>query len=174
MKLLGLDCASKKTGYSVFIDGKLIEDGIFFATGENVIDRILQIKKQISDKVREFDIDHMIPEEVQFHKAFNAGTARDLAWLQGAVIALADDLDLGICLYPSNVWRSIMGYTGVQNRSKQKQWAIDKINEIYGFDYKYYPTDAKDRISDDDKAEAVLIGLAYLKENGLLKGKKYG
>ena len=50
-------------------------------------------------------------------------------------------------------------------RDIQKQKAVDKINEIYNLGFVYSKTETKARHTDDDKAEAICLGLAYIKDN---------
>ena len=49
-------------------------------------------------------------------------------------------------------------------RSYQKQAAVDKVNELFGFNFIYNETETKNKLTDDDKAEAICLGLAYIKE----------
>lgn len=173
-KIMGLDLATKKTGWSIFHDDKLIDYGIFFADKNevNVHSRILQIKKQILNKIKEHKIEHIIIENVPINLHSNLKIGMDLIVLQGVILSVCDDLDLGLQLLSPSSWRSSMGlYDGTRatmKRDCQKQKAIDMVNEIYGFDFKYYKSDTKTKISDDDKAESILLVMAYnkiLKEN---------
>ena len=71
-------------------------------------------------------------------------------------------------MYAPSSWRSIMGlYNGTTEGTKrdyQKQAAVDFVNKLYGFDFKYYTNDTKKKQTDDDMAEAILLGLAFQKE----------
>ena len=49
-------------------------------------------------------------------------------------------------------------------REVQKQKAVDKINEVYNLGFIYNATETKTRFTDDDKAEAICLGLAYIKD----------
>ena len=42
---------------------------------------------------------------------------------------------------------------------------VDKINEIYNLGFVYSKTETKTKHTDDDKAEAICLGLAYIKDN---------
>ena len=49
-------------------------------------------------------------------------------------------------------------------REVQKQKAIDKVNEIYNLNFIYNKTETKTKHTDDDKAEAICLALAYITE----------
>ena len=49
-------------------------------------------------------------------------------------------------------------------RDNQKRKAVEIVNELFGLDFVYNETETKSRFTDDDKAEAILIALAYLKQ----------
>ena len=49
-------------------------------------------------------------------------------------------------------------------RDFQKRRAVEVVNEIYDLKLIYNATETKTRFTDDDKAEAILIALAYLKD----------
>ena len=42
---------------------------------------------------------------------------------------------------------------------------VDKVNEIYNLGLIYSETETKTKHTDDDKAEAICLGLAYIKDN---------
>ena len=49
-------------------------------------------------------------------------------------------------------------------RDFQKRKAVETVNSIYNLGFVYNETETKTRLTDDDKAEAILIALAYLKD----------
>lgn len=167
--ILSLDMATKKTGFAVFYDNQLIDYGIFLADKDeiNVHTRILTIRKQILEKIKEHNIKYIIAEQVPINIHSNLKTGGDLLIMQGVLLSLAEDYNLFFNLLSPTQWRSILNmYNGTREGKKrdyQKQKAVDIVNKIYEFDFKYYKTDSKTRISDDDKAEAILLALAYLK-----------
>ena len=77
--------------------------------------------------------------------------------------------NIAYTFYAPSSWRSIIGtYDGTRQGMKrdiQKQKAVDKINEIYGLGFVYSKTETKTKNTDDDKAEAICLGLAYIKDN---------
>ena len=99
----------------------------------------------------------------------NLKTGKDLSILQGVVLSLCFKYELDYVLYNPSAWRSIVGlYNGTREgmkREYQKRAAVDKVNELFNFDFIYNETETKTRLTDDDKAEAICLGLAYIKEN---------
>jgi len=173
-KIMGLDLASKRSGYSVYFDDELIDYGLFVADEKevNVHVRILDMKKQIIKKIKEHDIGYIIAEQVPVNAHSNLKVGKDLCILQGVLLSVCDDYDVGLELLSPSQWRSVVGsYNGTRagmKRDYQKEKAVSIVNDMYGFDFKYYKTESKARKSDDDKAEAILLALAYkkiLKEN---------
>ena len=49
-------------------------------------------------------------------------------------------------------------------RNNQKRKAVEMVNELFGLDFVYNETETKSKFTDDDKAEAILIALAYIKD----------
>lgn len=169
MNLLALDLATKKTGYAIFVDGVLKDYGVIKADEGNYQQRILQIREKVVKKIVEFGIEYLVLEEVPMQQFNNLIVAHDLCVCQGVFLDLCCIYELGMKLYFPTAWRSLMGlYEGKKEDKKrdvQKQKAVEKANNIFGLDLKYFKSDSKKNISDDDIAEAILIGLAYLKEN---------
>ena len=77
--------------------------------------------------------------------------------------------NIAYTFYVPSSWRSIIGtYDGTRQGMKrdiQKQKAVDKTNEIYNLGFVYSKTETKTKHTDDDKAEAICLGLAYIKDN---------
>lgn len=170
MNVLALDLSTHKTGYAVFLKNILKTYGLFEAEGCNYHQRILFVREKIIEKIREFKIDYIILEEVPMSKNNNLRVAHDLCVCQGAVVGICGQLDLGLRLYPPTSWRSVMGtYDGTREGTKrdvQKERAVNLVNGIYGLTFEYWKSDTKKHKSDDDICEAILLGLAFLKEEG--------
>jgi len=168
VKILSIDFATKKTGYAIFINGKLQSYGIMYADSQNVHERILHIRSQILEKIIQYGITHVVLEEIPMQKNNNLIVAHDLCVGQGAILVSCYDHNLGLKLYSPTSWRSIMELYNGTNESKkrdyQKQAAVNLVNELYGLDLKYYKSETKKNKTDDDIAEAILIGLAFIKE----------
>jgi Holliday junction resolvasome RuvABC endonuclease subunit len=170
--ILALDMATKKTGWALFnyADGGLVDYGVIRTESDETKDRMEEIYFRISEKIKTYPkITTIVFEDVPLNNHNNLKTGKDLSILQGVILSLCFEYSLDYALYNPSAWRSIIGlYNGTREgmkRDYQKKAAVDKVNELYGLDFVYNETETKSRFTDDDKAEAICLGLAYLKEN---------
>jgi Holliday junction resolvasome RuvABC endonuclease subunit len=168
--ILGLDCATKKTGFSVFdYTDTLVTSGVLVTSAEETKDRIKELYSMIKNMIFEYDIEIIVLEDVPVNSHSNLKVGKDLATLQGVVLAICFENDIQYYLYNPSAWRSVVGtYNGTRDgmkRDVQKQKAVDKVNELYNLSLHYRKTDTKTEMSDDDQAEAILIARAYILEN---------
>jgi Holliday junction resolvasome RuvABC endonuclease subunit len=164
IKVIGLDSATKKTGYGCNEDGKLISYGLIKADAkeENIDTRIEQIYKQIKQLVLEFKPDYIIFENTPSHN--NPQLGRQLSRLHGCIMSLCYDYNIGFRDYMPSQWRKVAGtYDGKREHMKreyQKQQSVDICNQKYGTNFVYNKNDNK---TDDDIAEAILIADSFYK-----------
>lgn len=172
MEILGIDAATKKTGYSILNSetGDLVDCGLIETSSVDVRDRM----KEIYSKLREIIINNnnikvVVVEDVPVNNHSNLKTGKDLSILHGVILGVCFEQHLPCVVYAPSGWRSVVGtYDGTRQgmkRAVQKQTAVNKVNEIYNLDFNYYPRDTKKNKSDDDKAEAILIARALYLEN---------
>lgn len=169
--ILGLDMATKKTGYSLLYDnGSLFECGLIRTLSEDTKGRMLEIYNAIEKIVQSFNIRHIVFEDVPVNTHSNIKTGKDLSVLQGVVLALCFRYNITYTLYNPSAWRSIVGtYDGTREgmkRDVQKQRAVELVNRLYDLGFVYNARETKAKLTDDDRAEAILIALAYIKEHG--------
>lgn len=167
--ILGLDMATKKTGYGIIdIDGNLYEYGVIRTNSEEPRERIREIYYAIENIINTNDIIHIVFEDVPVTNHNNLKTGKDLCILQGAILSLCFKYNINFSFYAPSAWRSLIGlYDGTRNGTKrnvQKQRAIDKINSLYNLNFIYNEVETKTKHTDDDKAEAICLGLAYIKD----------
>jgi Holliday junction resolvasome RuvABC endonuclease subunit len=166
IKVLGLDSASKKTGYCCNQDGKLISYGLIKADDkENNTDiRIEQIYNQIKQIVLDFKPDYIVFENTPSQN--NPQLARTLSRIHGTIMSLCFDYDIGIRDYMPTQWRKVVNtYDGKREHMKreyQKQKAVEICNQKYGTTFIY---DKNDNKTQDDIAEAILIAESFYKLN---------
>lgn len=169
--ILGLDMATKKTGYSLLnYDGSLCDYGLIRTTNDDVRIRIKEIYNNIENIIKGNNIDHIVFEDVPVTNHNNLKTGKDLCILQGSILSLCFKYNIDFSFYAPSSWRSIVGtYDGTRQGMKrdiQKQKAVEKVNDIYNLNFVYNATETKTRFTDDDKAEAICIALAYIKDRG--------
>jgi len=80
-----------------------------------------------------------------------------LARLQGMIMRLCDQYQIAYEIYQPTAWRSILGFTQGQTKRKElKAQAMAYVEKSYGLHV------------GEDTCEAICIGLAHLKNNGML------
>lgn len=166
--ILSLDLATKKTGYAIMKDdSSLVEYGLIRTFSNEPRDRIKEIYFGVENIIKNNEITHIICEDVPINNHNNLKTGKDLCILQGAILTLGFLYGINFTFYNPSSWRSIIGlYDGTREGTKraiQKQKAVNKVNEIYKLNLVYYEKENKNCITDDDKAEAICLGLAYIK-----------
>lgn len=168
--ILGLDMATKKTGFSL-IDkyGNLYDYGVIYTKESDVRLRIKEIYDSIEDIISKNSIDCIVFEDVPVTSHNNLKVGKDLSILQGTILSLCFKYKISYHFYLPSSWRSIIGtYDGTRQGMKreiQKQRAVDKVNELYDLEFVYKASETKSERTDDDKAEAICIALAYIKDN---------
>lgn len=167
MQILGIDAATKKTGYGI-IDansGELVEYGLIKTTSDDVRDRMKEIHFKLKEVIKNKDIKVVVVEDIPINNHANLKTGKDLSILHGVILGVCFEQCLPWVVYAPSAWRSIVGtYDGTRDGMKreiQKQTAVDKVNELYNLNLHYFTRDTKENQSDDDKAEAILIARAF-------------
>lgn len=148
---MGLDNATRKSGFAIKEDGIIVQKGLFKSSNSDMMQRIEEMYLQIKNIVEEYNIDYIGFENTTFSS--NIDTLKGLSFLAGSIFALCVEKDLGCrILFPSE-WRKNFGFKG-KERKLLKQQAIEYVNSKYGFDYVYDP---KDKNGHDDICEAICI-----------------
>ena len=170
MNILGIDAATKKTGYSIidYRDGSLVEYGLIKTDSDDIRDRMKEIYSNLKNICQKKDIKVVIVEDVPVNNHSNLKTGKDLSILHGVILGLCFEQCLPFVAFSPSSWRSVVGtYNGTREgmkRETQKRLAVDKVNELYKLNFNYYTRDTKAKQSDDDIAEAILIARDYYLE----------
>ena len=158
MTLLSLDLSTKRTGYAIFKDKKLILHGYFSATSTDVINRIKKMTVEIKQLIQEHQPKKIIIEEVRpdddRYGTGNLHTHKVLMWLQASIEFMVHDDFSGITIeyiYPSE-WRTLCGIRNGRGikRESLKEEDINFVKQNYGITV------------NDDVADAIGIGHAYV------------
>ncbi|MGL4754247.1 MAG: crossover junction endodeoxyribonuclease RuvC [Aeromonadaceae bacterium] len=142
MKTISFDQATRETGYAVFVDGELTFSGVLRA------ESLLGMLDVITELLTRERPEKVVLEDIQYQN--NQHTYKILAQLQGALLFILHRRSIEAVVLAPSTWRSIMGIGG-RKRAEQKQAAVDYFDEKFAA----------------DEAEAILIGLAEEKRNGL-------
>lgn len=130
MNILGLDLGTKKTGWSVFKDEKLVGYGVISCDHKNVRVRTLTIRDEIKKLIESKDIDRVVAEELKvgFGGAMsNFNTVVTLAVLQGCVLGLCIDCGVEFITYDPSVWRKFTGVNRKRIECKTCGWLDEFI-----------------------------------------------
>ena len=167
MEILGIDAATKKTGYGI-IDaetGALVDYGLIKTSSDDVRDRMKEIYFKLKEIIQRNDIKVVVVEDIPVNNHSNLKTGKDLSVLHGVILGVCFEQCLPWVVYAPSSWRSVVGtYDGTREGTKreiQKQVAVDKVNELYNLNLNYFVRDTKENQSDDDKAEAILIARSF-------------
>lgn len=161
IRVFSIDQSSQKSGTAVFDNSNLIYHGVIDLHKEkNAEIRIKNMCKQIKQLVEEYYPDCIVAEDVNLRNG-SVRTVIMLARLSGNIQEMAFEADIPIIFYSPSTWRRIAGIKMGRDikREQLKQEAIDMVRKSYGFK------------CGDDEAEAIIEGLAYLKENDFLPNK---
>lgn len=160
IKILALDQATKISGYSLFENKKLITYGTLEAEEKekNPIERMKQMQDKIITLIDKFKPNFIVFEDTQFQN--NYGTFQQLSQLQGVVMSILFDKDIGFEIIQPTAWKSATGVKG-RKRIEQKSSAIQVVKDKY-----------KVEVSEDE-ADAILIGVWAI-NNIKVKGDNIG
>lgn len=131
MTILAIDQASCKSGYSVGINGKLVQYGIVEAKGEGD-SRIYDMANKLKHKIVEVKPDSIYIENIQL-QAGNVSTYQMLARLQGMIIWITKELNIPLEIVPPVTWKSSIGICKGK-RKDQKEACIKYVEDKYSID----------------------------------------
>jgi Holliday junction resolvasome RuvABC endonuclease subunit len=146
IKILCLDQATKISGYSLFDNKKLITYGILQANEKekNPIERMKQMNDKLAKLIDEIKPEFVVFEDTQFQN--NYGTFQQLSQMQGILMNLLFERDIGFTIIQPSAWKSAAGVKG-RKRIEQKSSAIQIVKN----EFKIEPS--------EDEADAILIGV---------------
>ena len=152
--LLALDQASQVSGYSIFIDGKLVKYGKITLKDEEIGPRLVTLRKTIIDLIKEYNITQIAFEDIQMQASVgnNVKTFKVLANVYGVILELCEELKLKYEIVSSNTWKSTLKIKG-KGRAEQKRAAQAFVQETYGIK------------CSQDEADAICIGSHMLKNS---------
>ena len=151
MRLLSLDLSTKSSGWCVGQDGNLESHGCISASSRDVIKRIIKMRDQLSEIVKNNKIDKIIMEEVR--PEYNSHTNKVLMWLQAVIVVAAYEVNPKIEyeFIGASEWRAALKIKqgrGVKRQALKPQ-DIQYVESKYGLKV------------NDDEADAICIFDAY-------------
>lgn len=163
---LSFDASTTSTGYAIFDDGVLVEKGLIRSKKKDSIERISEIYDGCRKIFSRNIYDYVFIEDVPLSSVVNRRVAENLLLLQGTILSLCIERGCQfVQMEPSN-WRKLSGLKAGRKREEQKKAAIELVNELYGFDYKWIDGKYDTITGDSDVCEAILVGIAGMKKVG--------
>ena len=84
--ILGLDAATRKTGYSILNEKmEIIEYGLIRTISTENVERMKEIYEQIDAILSKYPISNIVVEDVPVNTHNNLKTGKDLSVLQGVI-----------------------------------------------------------------------------------------
>lgn len=186
MRILGLDMSSKKSGYALLDNDKLIDYGCWEMDSDVNKDwrkRIIFMAEQLNNYFLTHQIDKVYVEDVP-PIIQNSQTVKVLSALQGCLMAVCNLHNADVTFVPVTEWKNIIKIDlshSSENKQKQKQFkssnntkglsklkervkayekkmSIDYANNYFGLDLKYISPSSKK--NQDDIADAINIAIS--------------
>ena len=129
-RVLALDQATKVSGWAIFSNEKLIKYGTFETQLENEIQRDIQIKNWLINVIKNWGIDFVALEGVQYEERFGVTTFATLARLQGILMSLLEEMEVQYTICHTATWRNFCQVKGKTRADKKKSMQL-KVKEWY-------------------------------------------
>lgn len=148
--VLALDQATKLTGYSIWVDGQLINYGVFNVEDvKETESRVENTKMFLRAIVDLYKVDRVILEDIQ--QQSNPKVYKLLAELLGVLTNYLYENKIPYTTVRPSEWRKILKVTG-RKRQEQKDSAKELVRSLYNKD------------TTEDESDAICLGLAVHKK----------
>lgn len=149
-RLAAIDQATKKTGYAIFEDRKLIHYGVFDAERFGTeTTRINAVSHWLASLIENWQIDYVALEGIQLEKNFGVEVFAALARLQGVLLNTVYEAKIPSVVCHTATWRNHNGVKG-KTRADRKTSMRNIVKQTY------------DVTVSDDESDAIGIGLYAL------------
>lgn len=151
---LALDQSLNTSGWAIYKEGELVNSGTF--TTDKKSDegsKIGEIFIWLCSMHNEYEFEHLVFEDVQNQQ--NENTYKKLSRVQGAIIAWCEIQGIDYDILAPSHWRSVLGGSWGRKRDEQKAHAVEYASSVSG------------REVGSDEADAICIGMSFLKENDM-------
>ncbi len=164
-RMVSLDTSSTITGYAYWENARLKESGILYHDNEkNTLIRIEDMTIDIIDKLKSFKPDIVVIEQPPFCNS--PKTCVMLAEIVGCAKGYAISTGADYVEYSPSEWRKLIADVGEiipRKRDEAKRWDITKAENIF-----------HKLMEDDNEADAILIGLARIRQFEQISEEKAG
>lgn len=129
-RILALDQATRISGWAIFSNGNLIKYGIFETQLENEIQRDIQIKNWLISIIKNWNIDFVALEGIQYEEKFGVVTFAMLARLQGILMGILEEMEIDYTICHTATWRNFCKVKGKTRADRKKSMQL-KVKEWY-------------------------------------------
>lgn len=161
--ILGLDCSTTSTGWSIFDFKGLAAYGLIKPEGNDWRERLVHQAPNLKDIIEKYHPTKIIMEDVPLNNKGGLKILVVLGAVQGLVLGIASSYGVPIKLVTPNEWRSKVGlFDGDRNgtkREEMKQKSIELVNSEFGLDLKWFSKSSK--FNQDDISDSILIAYSY-------------
>lgn len=157
--LLALDQSSHTTGYTILQNGTIIKVDHFKCEGNDLGDRLFQLRQKIETLIYEYDIDEVVFEDIQLqdvngNKETGIKTFKILAEVFGVVEELLTEKGIKYCCAAPIKWKAHFKIAG-KGRQQEKKLAQNYILKNYNIQ------------CTEDEADSLCIALYHLESNNV-------
>lgn len=152
-KILALDQSSRTTGYTVLDDGKIVKVSHFECIGDDLGDRLLQLRKKVLELIDAYDIDEVVFEDIQLQdvngsKEKGVKTFKILAEAFGVVHETLVEIKMPYSIAMPIQWKAHFKIAG-KGRPQEKKMAQAYVLKEHGIK------------CTEDEADSLCIALYY-------------
>lgn len=123
-RVIGLDQATKVSGFSVFDGAELVYYGTFEVSGADETERIHQVRMWLMSMIENWKPDLIGIEGIQYEQNFGVTTFQTLARLQGVVMETCFESGVPFQVCATNTWRAHCGVKGKTRVDKKKSMQL--------------------------------------------------
>lgn len=162
--ILGLDCSTTSTGWSVFDNKGLAAYGIIKPEGSDWRERLVKQAPKLRETIEKYKPTKIVMEDVPLNSQGGLKILVVLGAVQGLVLGVASSLSVPIKFVTPNEWRSKVGlFTGSRDdtkREEMKKRSIEMANQEFGLNLKWFSKSSKK--NEDDISDAILIAYSQI------------
>lgn len=162
--ILGLDCSTTSTGWSIFDNKGLAAYGVIKPDGEDWRERLIAQAPQLKEIIEKYKPTKIIMEDVPLNSKGGLKILVVLGAVQGLVLGIASSLHIPIKFVTPNEWRSKVGlFSGHREETKReemKRKSIEFVNQEFGLNLKWISKSSK--YNEDDISDSILIAYSQI------------
>ena len=144
-RVLAIDQATYKTGWSIYDDNVLLKYGVFEVEEGDETERFYKVKIWLLSMIEVWEPDLIALEGIQYQNSFGVTTFQTLARLQGVLMDLCYEKEVPFKICPTNTWRAHCKVKGRTRTDKKKSMQL-LVKEWFDINVS------------DDEADAIGIG----------------